>query len=629
MASLFVHAALPLAMRRAFPLPEGHERRWLVTAAALGCVADLDMLAYLATVRPPSVFAHGGFAHSLVFAAILALVATLAACRGLGLSRAGEKSVAAFFFFAAALHPLLDATTTGDVGVALFAPFENGRHLLPWKLLPGCPLGIPEYFGFWGVLTFANELLYVVIPAALLATWIAARRAPKADDGLSPRRMIVRAAAWALAVVAVRVGLPEYFVPLKPRILRATGTPDAGDPKDIPRDGLPEGKLVTTWDELAREGLTDRDLRPTNPVWSSSFFPSWYGGESGRWKDGPLRLTWRTLTGFAPPTSSEAHAWLKGAEQGDALAERRLFTLAPTEKLDLVYGRYDFPATVRSLGRTHNGSPRYWNGRCNGVAAASLVWPEPFRVVDVIGVDGARVRFHPNDVKSLLAVAYYQTEVRTDIGRFCDVISFDASATCSMNPAILALVIANRIGRAHASFIIDAIPTAATQFYAVAGARIAVVRPPYPAGNARREASLEGRVTSLTDVRFDLTLSSTTLADAEADVLDPTSADGTRYQKVGLHPVQMHFFATLALDGAGALVGGVWTSDPAEGPDDVLTPSGGPALVDGKILDEDLVPWPFVRELAKKSSSEEPAVPTLDLRTQCDGACPPTESRTP
>lgn len=616
MASLFAHAALPLVASRALVLPEGHERRVLVAAALCGCLPDLDVVTYALEIRANEPLGHRGLFHSLLAAFVLAGVATFVVCRKLDRRGPEVRRVFLFLLFSAVSHGVLDALTQGEVGVALFAPFSTVRVASPWKLLPACPVGLTEYLGYFGFLTLANEVLYAVAPVALAVSLVRARRPDLADSEPTPRRVLGAAAAWLAVAVGLRVTMPETFAPTVARVLEPVGTADAGRLEDLPRDDLPEKKLVTRLSELARAGLLGRRLEPRAEPWSSTFFPSWYGGEAGRWTEGSVRLGTRTLTGFDPPTEAEARGWLAKAAGGDASAEARLFTLAPTEKVDIAFGRLDFPATRQGLGHSHNGHPRYWSGRCNGVATASLALPEPFRVVEVVGREGQKVRFHPNDVKSLLSVSYYTAKDERIIGDFCREVAFDSGRTCSMSPAVLVIALANRIGLAHESFLIDALPTIAKQYYAVAAATITLVGAPRAVGSTPRVRALEGKVEQVVDVRVDLVLSSTTLSYAKVNVPDPSAADGSRYARVGVVPVPMSYTAELALDREGELVGGRWTGDPADGPDAIFMGLGGPKLeADGRLSAATEIPWGFVRELAKKAVEDGPSMPRIDLAT--------------
>ncbi len=618
MASPFVTAALPIVVARAFTWPKGRARRVAIAAALCGVAPDLDVVTYAFGLRETDTFGFRGFFHSLLAAALLAVLVATAAFRSLGLGSRAWRRVVALLFAAGAAHGVLDAATASDVGVALFSPFDRARHFAPFALLPSCQMGLDELLSYWGLLTIANETVYVLLPAALVVTFLKNRD--------TRRRVVAEGAIWLAAAVGLRFVWPDAFVARHARVIEPVGTLHAGDPRALPHADLPGGALVTRFDELSARGLFDRALEPArSDVWSSSFFPSLLGGEAGRWQDGSRRLVWRTLTGAAPPPEGEARAWLEGARVGDASALASIFALAPTEKVDLALGRLSFPATRQALLLSHNrpGKPRYWSGRCNGVAVAAAAEPEPYRVVDVITKTGARVRFHPNDVKALLAVAYYETREATWVGHWCDRVSFDPGATCSMSPAVVVLALTNRLGIARAPIVIDAVVSAAKQYYPVVGARVHIARAPYAPGDAQVSPALAGRVHALVDVDVTMTLSSTTQGYAVADVRDATYADGSGYRRVGVVPVVVHYTATLALDADTALVGGRWTGVPPDGPDSILVAEGGPRLLpDGALAAADQIPWALVRELAHASVDARPEPPTLDLRTDCDGRCP-------
>jgi len=89
----------------------------------------------------------------------------------------------AYFFLATASHGLLDAMTDGGLGVAFFAPFENRRYFLPWRPIQVSPIGIGRFFSERGVAIFQSELLWIWLPAAVLAVsaWILRRPRSVAD----------------------------------------------------------------------------------------------------------------------------------------------------------------------------------------------------------------------------------------------------------------------------------------------------------------------------------------------------------------------------------------------------------------------------------------------------------------
>lgn len=590
MASLFTHVAVPLVARRAIEVDEKLERRLGVTAVLVSIWPDLDYATLPFEVRPNDLLGHRGLTHSIFVAIAVGLVASLL------FPKTARKTIATLLVVVALSHPIIDALTAGDLGVALFWPLTRARLSFPFHLVATCPVGLDEWIGYWGLLTIANEALYIVTPLALA---VAYRRWPERR-----KRLAVQAGAWLVALVALRITMPRDFRPTVPRVIRA------GDMSEIPADG----KVVTNFHEMRALGLFDKTLEPQEKTWSSTFFPTWFGGDAGRWMDGAPALAWRTLVGFHAPKEGDARDLAARSAKGDPDAIQKIFRLSPTEKIDIALGHYDFPVTEQALAVTHNRRPRprYWSGRCNGIASASIAVPEPFRDVDVIAKDGARVRFHPNDVKSLLAVAYDDSQSKAIVGGVCTTIAFDAGAACSIDPAVLMVVIANRIGIAHASFLVDALPTIAKQYYAVASARLHVDEPRDPQ-DTPIDPSVRARVAHVAGAEIDLVLSSTTLPLGAGNVQDPTMNDATYYKRVGLVPVPMHYTATIGLDATGDLVGGMWTGNPADGPDDVLIASGGPALTGEMLSEADRIPWSFVQALAR-ASVEEGATPTIDLR---------------
>jgi hypothetical protein len=125
----------------------------------------------------------------------------------------------------------------------------------------------------------------------------------------------------------------------------------------------------------------------------------------------------------------------------------------------------------------------------------------------------------------------------------------------------------------------------------VAAAELAVLREPY-------DGTLEGRPVKLIDVELRYQLSATTLPDR---VGDTPAVDG-RHAPVGLRAVPFAWKATLALDAQGELIGGKWDGD---GPDSVVFPSGGPELLEGRVLTVNPgVTWSVIDSLARQSAGE-------------------------
>jgi inner membrane protein len=164
MASLLSHPAVPLALGLALGadvVPPG----LLALAVACSLLPDLDAIGFWLGVPYGHPLGHRGLTHSLAFGAALAVAGTLIA-PGIG---ADPWTAFPVLFISAASHGLLDALTTGGLGIAFFSPFSNRRYFLPWRILEVSPIGLSALFSRRGVRVLGSELRYVWAPCLLLA----------------------------------------------------------------------------------------------------------------------------------------------------------------------------------------------------------------------------------------------------------------------------------------------------------------------------------------------------------------------------------------------------------------------------------------------------------------------------
>ena len=173
MATVFTHAAAALALGTAFRRPGPPLRFWLA-GAACAMAPDLDVIGLSFGIPWGHVLGHRGLSHSVVFAAALALVVTAVAFRGRDWD-GRRPSVWLFLFLATASHGVLDAMTDGGSGVAFWAPFDDERYFLPWRLIPVSPIG-RRFFTGRGLAVLEGELGVVWLPAAVFAAVCAALR---------------------------------------------------------------------------------------------------------------------------------------------------------------------------------------------------------------------------------------------------------------------------------------------------------------------------------------------------------------------------------------------------------------------------------------------------------------------
>ncbi len=177
MASALSHAVAAAGIGAAFYRRNVPRAVWI---AGIFCsvIPDLDVIGFRFGFRYGDFWGHRGFTHSLMFAALLAAVATGIIKRLQ--SKISPASLFAYFFLATASHGLLDAMTDGGLGVAFFSPLHNGRYFLPWRPIRVSPIGITRFFPHRGLAVLQTEILWVWLPSiAVIAVVIVSQRFKK------------------------------------------------------------------------------------------------------------------------------------------------------------------------------------------------------------------------------------------------------------------------------------------------------------------------------------------------------------------------------------------------------------------------------------------------------------------
>ncbi|MCA1616245.1 MAG: metal-dependent hydrolase [Acidobacteria bacterium] len=181
----FVGAVHPLGSLRIGGRREMPARFWLLSALC-AVLPDADVAGLYFGVRYGDALGHRGLTHSLAFAFAAGVAVALIFFRGARASKGrGRWALAAYFAAVTASHGVLDALTDGGLGVAFFAPFDAGRHFLPWTPIRVSPIGA-DFFSGRGLAVLASEFVWVWLPSlALVAAVWAARKLLQPPAGAS------------------------------------------------------------------------------------------------------------------------------------------------------------------------------------------------------------------------------------------------------------------------------------------------------------------------------------------------------------------------------------------------------------------------------------------------------------
>ncbi len=162
MASVFGHALTAIALGSGIKKSLLNWKFWTL-GIICSILPDADVVGFKFGIAYASFWGHRGFTHSLLFALLLGVVMVMLFYRKR--TSTLEKSLLAFYFtLSTASHSILDALTSGGLGVAFFAPWDNKRYFFPWRPIKVSPIGIDSFFSEWGLQVLINEALWIGIP---------------------------------------------------------------------------------------------------------------------------------------------------------------------------------------------------------------------------------------------------------------------------------------------------------------------------------------------------------------------------------------------------------------------------------------------------------------------------------
>jgi len=130
---------------------------------------DLDGIGFVLGIPYADFWGHRGFFHSIFFAFILSILVVIIFFRKelCGFPTIFKKSgfwLTLYFFIITASHGILDAFTSGGLGIALLSPFDNTRYFFPITPIKVSPISITAFFSKWGYNVIKSEIFWIWMP---------------------------------------------------------------------------------------------------------------------------------------------------------------------------------------------------------------------------------------------------------------------------------------------------------------------------------------------------------------------------------------------------------------------------------------------------------------------------------
>ena len=127
-------------------------------------IPDLDVIGFRYGISYADALGHRGFTHSILFAAIAAIITPVIAFPKISAFHRAWWAVVGLAFIATLSHGVIDAFTDAGLGVGFFIPFGDTRYLAAWRPLATSPLSISAFIDGPAARVLINEFLWVGLP---------------------------------------------------------------------------------------------------------------------------------------------------------------------------------------------------------------------------------------------------------------------------------------------------------------------------------------------------------------------------------------------------------------------------------------------------------------------------------
>lgn len=126
---------------------------------------DIDGIGFYLGVKYSSFLGHRGFTHSIFFVALVGFLTAIIFFPDVKIKPKKFRLLFFNFFIIGLFHIILDAMTSGGLGVAVFSPLSNTRYFFPWRPIEAFPMSLKYFFSSKGLAVLRFESLYIIFPS--------------------------------------------------------------------------------------------------------------------------------------------------------------------------------------------------------------------------------------------------------------------------------------------------------------------------------------------------------------------------------------------------------------------------------------------------------------------------------
>ena len=167
MASVFGHAVSAIAVKSLI-FPKKVKRRIIILAGFCSILPDVDVIGFHFGVEYGHWLGHRRFSHSVLFAIITGFILTVLFFREYNANKIIFWRLFFLFSLVTASHGIFDAMTSGGLGIAFFAPFDNARYFFSFRPIQVSPIEIGSFFSEWGMRVLLSEFIWIGLPSIFL-----------------------------------------------------------------------------------------------------------------------------------------------------------------------------------------------------------------------------------------------------------------------------------------------------------------------------------------------------------------------------------------------------------------------------------------------------------------------------